>query len=131
MRGRWGSVRVTGVHARGEVIELTHPFVDDFFIIHETRMGLADGGDPLAWGRAQIEMVGRCSVVAMHLNVAATGYSGVGWFDLGGGERFGSVHDLFFVELSDVFVGEPEHGRQYLGGVLADGGCPSPDLSRG
>lgn len=40
-----------------EVTELTHPFVDDFFTIHETRMGLADGGDPLAWGRAQIEIL--------------------------------------------------------------------------
>lgn len=25
--------------------------------------------------------VGRCSVLAMHLNVAGIGYSGVGWFD--------------------------------------------------
>lgn len=40
-----------------EVTELTHGFVDDFFTIHETRMGLADGGDPLAWGRAQIEIL--------------------------------------------------------------------------
>lgn len=40
-----------------EVTELTHPFVDDFFAIHERRMGLADGGDPLAWGRSQIEIL--------------------------------------------------------------------------
>ena len=40
-----------------EVTALTHEFVDDFFTIHETRMGLADGGDPLAWGRAQIEIL--------------------------------------------------------------------------
>ncbi len=39
------------------VNRLTHPFVDDFLSIHETRLGLADVGDPLAWGRAQIEIL--------------------------------------------------------------------------
>ncbi len=40
-----------------EVTELTHPFVADFFGIHDRRLGLADGGDLEAWGRAQIEIL--------------------------------------------------------------------------
>lgn len=40
-----------------EVTELTHPFIDDFFALHERRLGLAVGGDPLAWGRGQIEIL--------------------------------------------------------------------------
>ena len=43
---------------RGDaVVELTHPFVNDFFAIHEARTELAVDDDPLAWGRDQIEIL--------------------------------------------------------------------------
>lgn len=40
-----------------QVTVLTHGFVDDFFTIHDARLGLAEGGDLLAWGRSQIEIL--------------------------------------------------------------------------
>jgi hypothetical protein len=36
-----------------KVVHLTSSFVDDFFAIHEARMGLAGEDDPLVWGRAR------------------------------------------------------------------------------
>ena len=47
-----------------------------------------------------------------------------------GGEGFGAMHDLFVVELGDALVVEAEHDAEDLGGVFADGGRASPDLSR-
>jgi hypothetical protein len=53
-----GVLFVSQEFMRGDkVVHLTSSFVDDFFAIHEARMGLAGEDDPMVWGRAQIEIL--------------------------------------------------------------------------
>lgn len=104
------------------------PHDDRFELAYEGRSG---GGQPRQTNiRALIWIVIRAfRQRPIDGRQAWIGRSGVGWFDLGSLEGFGSVHDLFVVKRGDVLVGEAEHGRQDLGGVLTDRWGPSPDLS--